>query len=858
MSARHLAAAVLAVAPLAVALFSCTEPGTSTSGAVSDLPLRLADLSVQLPADAGPGLLAAGADLTAAVRAITGQDGTGRAVLRVEVAADAALGPQGYRIRRDATGLRVAASTQIGAMYGIYRVIQDLGVQYLHPSETFTPSAPDAPLPDGYTDRAEKPAFERRGFHHHTQHPIPMSDYLLRPGREDFRDAVSRRIRWLARNRQNALSFHALNTLDLDTWLPYIRGIATEAAGLGVDLGVVVSFADQQQHNFKLVRPEDARPEDVQIRTGLDRMLEGGFRFVTFQIGTSEFTPPPDGAVLRWLDTAVAHLGADHPDVRPYAWIHITCGLTTPGGGRFFHQPLQSPARLGAMVHTTMFYTLSHPAPVYGCEDFSHQLEFMTAADGQREQIFFPETAWWLGFDNNLPLELPLTGWSRQQDVVRILAEHDVRGHITFTTGREWGYWRYDHFLTRLTWDATLTWDAYLQSIEPAVFPGFAAVTRDLTALQRTWLYERRPELIFYLSGELPQDEVGATAGLLARRPKIAFPKVLQWDAAAFAAWRDGELADLRAMGSEIAALVARLPATCGGEGRCVEAVTGIRLLADRVAQAVALYDGVVALRSGDETTARARLAEARALSAGAIDAIHAVEAFYRDPAAILREEKPETLTVYPFGYLWETHTGYFWTRRDDQLAALLDAPTGNEPWASPPDVVLAADGAAAVSVTQPDDPLLAGLLPPFIPPLLIAVTGTDPVVLTLAQDADRNGTPDTGTQLALSSAPTAFSAIAAGWDIAIHDAAGGLLGTLRLEPLTVTAAFDSGAPTQVDLAAEVESSALIAMIQSVAGIDTEGLSSLMKASWGLDPSVPLPARLPVGFRLTPSPLTRR
>ena len=56
-----------------------------------------------------------------------------------------------------------------------------------------------------------------------------------------------------------------------------------------------------------------------------------------------------------------------------------------------------------------MFYTLSDPAPVYDCEDFTHQLDYFEQAQ-HRELIYFPETAWWLGFDNNVPLATPIVG----------------------------------------------------------------------------------------------------------------------------------------------------------------------------------------------------------------------------------------------------------------------------------------------------------------------------------------------------------------------------------------------------------------------------------------------------------------
>ena len=119
--------------------------------------------------------------------------------------------------------------------------------------------------------------------------------------------------------------------------------------------------------------------------------------------------------MLRWLNLATEHLAVMHPEISPYAWIHTTCGLDreTGEGGPYYHLPLEADERLGAFVHTTMYYDLENPAPVYDCENFHHQRRFFDAADGQRELVYFPETAWWLGFDNNLPMVTPIVGRSR-------------------------------------------------------------------------------------------------------------------------------------------------------------------------------------------------------------------------------------------------------------------------------------------------------------------------------------------------------------------------------------------------------------------------------------------------------------
>ena len=322
---------------------------------------------------------------------------------------------------------------------------------------------------------------------------------MLKAGNEDYRKYVSNYLLWLLRNRQNTLSFHMLNTVDLDTWIPYLSDITAEAKTFGISVGFVTGFVDQQQNAFRLVMPDDPRPAEQQIIEKLDQFASTGIEVLGLQLGTSEFTKPDEALILDWLNLATAHLAMTRPELNLFAWIHITCGLNQENGTPYYHLPLDADQRLGALVHTTMFYTLDHPAPVYDCEDFTHQRDFLDEANQQREQVFFPETAWWLGFDNNVPLVNPITGLSREYDILEALPTWDINGHITFTTGKEWTYWQYDHYLAQVTWSGELTWSEYLTWISPIYKEHAQSVVNMITEwsqLQWNELYEENPEIL--------------------------------------------------------------------------------------------------------------------------------------------------------------------------------------------------------------------------------------------------------------------------------------------------------------------------------------------------------------------------
>jgi len=885
---------------LALSSLACDD------GAQEHHPSRIAPLGFELVVDASQAsaLSVAASDLVQAWVTIKGLDPSDEAirtsleyavapelvVVKVEPDALGELGEQGFSISaldfgRGRAGLEVRAATDTGAAYGLYDIAAELGVRYFHPKDTFFPSNPALTLPTTHYDgTAQKPSFALRGFHHHTQHPIPMSDFLLRPEGDGFRDEVSRELRWLLRNRQNALSFQLLKGVDLATWLPYIASISEEARGLGIQLGVVTSFADQQQNNYKLI--DDERPEDEQIRERLELLTQGGFSFITLQLGTSEFTKPTDLQALQWIETASATLADHHPDVELNIWIHTTCSLKADDGSYYYHLPQRSNSSVGAWVHTVMFHNLEDPAPVYDCDNFVQQQDFLREESGRRALSYFPETAWWLGFDNNLPLSLPITGTSRAHDIQDLLPDYDVSGHITFTTGREWNYWQYDHYLTRATWDRSISWEDYLQWIEPMYgVDGDSVYTllQGWTEQQVKDFFKEAPLIYFTLAGELPQDEVGERAGILARRPKRSYRSVLEMDDTTFAAWQTDELQRLRDMRATYAALLDQFPATAAGAssqstGLMKEVRVVSQVYVRRLEQAIELYEAVVeartwaveqqnptpdlAVRERAQVAANLHLEAARAISAAVEVELRDMEANYRYPVELLARMKPESLTSYPYGYLEQTSTAYFWHRRDDQLESFLARvfDESNDTWLTEPDLLFYTN-ASSTRLTAPDDPVAGSVIVSFVPQLLFGLLDYDAAAgtmsLLVAQDFNENFLPDEGlSEIRVDGALDGLG----GWSgdvgvfsLTVRDTSEVLLGTLDVQNahFTLELVVDGALPSDLGkgtLSGQVPSAGLLAIILAVPGIDVEGATNLLKQIYEVPVEDPLPELLEVAF----------
>ncbi|MBV71045.1 MAG: hypothetical protein CMH52_06800 [Myxococcales bacterium] len=841
-----------------LALAGCSaEPESST-------PLAL---DVVTPMESHPGLVRAAADLKLAARSISGarEDAPATHVVYVQITdVSTAFGDQGYTLESTSRGVEVTASTETGAMYGLYQIAGDLGARYIHPEQTIYPPNPSIEMPNYSGRDMTLPHFEMRGFHEHTQHPTVMSDYLLRPNIDEFRAGVSRYFRWLARNRQNQLTFHMLNTVDLEAWVPYMQDMVAEAREYGIRLGIIIGFVDQQQNAFRLVKPEDVDANtgesieaEVQITTKLDRFASTGIELLGFQIGTSEFTKPDEQLMLNWLNLATEHLSINHPLVKPFAWIHTTCGLErdTGQGGPYYHLPLDADERLGAFVHTTMFYDLEHPAPVYDCEDFQHQRRFFDAANNTRDLVYFPETAWWLGFDNNLPMITPIAARSRQYDVDTVLPAYTTLGHITFTTGREWTYWQYDHYLTQLTWDGQMSWSDYLGWLAPV----YQDSSVDLIQIFQKWtdfqwrdFYESDPELYFYLAGELPQDELGAAAGIIARPTKPSFKSIVELSDDAFSEWTASPFQRLIDMEKDYGLLLKDLPEQMPNN-LVGEAMIALRVSHLRMGHTLALFRGTSAVRSGDQSSAEAELATARQISERVKVYVQSMESLYRYPLTLLAMDKPDSLTTYPYGYLAQTRTAFFWTRRDNQLSSLIEA-TFNPPveaW----DQSLAHQyqgNSSDLQILVPESPLLATLLGGFVPNLLLGIQSGSMEMAILAQDRNSNDQPDVDSQLELSimASNGSWMASADQYTVEVVDEGGVRVGNFEfVAPEFEFFGSDLSTLDNFDLTARV-SSANIQSIVSPFGIEPDALGEILKTVWGLDPSDPLPDFLPLTLRV--------
>src|SRR5208337_1160418 len=63
--------------------------------------------------------------------------------------------------------------------------------------------------------------------------------------------------------------------------------------------------------------------------------------------------------------------------------------------------------KTGILIHTVMFYAIDEPsAPVYGLINFQGMLARAIQENKLRETWYWPESAYWVSFDNSVPMLL--------------------------------------------------------------------------------------------------------------------------------------------------------------------------------------------------------------------------------------------------------------------------------------------------------------------------------------------------------------------------------------------------------------------------------------------------------------------
>jgi len=592
------------------------------------------------------------------------------------------LPPEAFRLRmiqmENENLIVVLGADDRGAQYGLYRLLEILGFRFFHPEQTFIPEK-DEIFPPVELDLLEEPSYRRRGFHIHTMHPLPHTEFLMRDSPEHLTWA-QHYIDWLVRNQQNYFQWELLRTVDFDATLDHFRAIVDYAHQRRVEVGIVVTWVFAQQKAWRLV-PDMHAEGQAELEANLDRLMQVPWDHINLEMGSSEFTSVDDRIQVKWMDDTAAFLADNYPETEASVKVHCSSGQTAEhyGGINFNYLPQFADPRLGVYPHTVQFYDLQGPAPVYGNSDFSALYQWMLERIGERKVYYYPETAYWCSWDIDVPLFLPIYLYSRWKDIV-LLADKGLDGHVNFTSGDEWGYWFSDWSVARFTWNAAQDWTAapadYTAIFGPAAGPVLRQALQDLILHQEDLLIGFN--LAPYIAGEDTWDELGYLVGETTHPKPTTFSELYRLTAPGIVDLQGSAILGLEEMAESyrylwerVVSVQADVPSVAAPWYEELRDCFHVNYL--RTLHAYHLYAGAAFRRlheldelSDGEQLAQAHFTQAQAVTQNFYALMRKREAEYRYPV-FLSSGWGRSLTSYDYRYLWQASTGYWYKRYEKQ-----------------------------------------------------------------------------------------------------------------------------------------------------------------------------------------------
>jgi len=598
--------------------------------------------------------------------------------LRVGIVSDLGCG-ECYRLERVGSGVLVHAGGVLGAQYGLAATLEGAGFRFFTPTRPYLPARlADPALAPGFAAE-HRARMGLRGLHLHTLHTIEGFYDFWVPGAEHLAGA-RRVVDWVVKNRGNYLQWVALDDIqDADepavaaAWREHTRAIIDYAhlRGLKVGLGIQLFGASNLQQAFDLVDRADEANAEPAIRARLQVLAGLGLDRINLSFG--EFFGADPDAFVAAVNLAHGIILEVLPGVEVSAVIHVgkTQEVMYRGETLLYYFLVKfADMRIVPWIHTVMFYDLFEDAGgAYHHDDFHEHREFLLGrlAAGQRV-AYFPESAYWIAFDNSVPLYLPLyvrSRWHDQAEIARRAREGgfaDLGEHVLFSSGWEWGYWQHDYSVLRENFELPDHWGAELE----AMYAPFGAAGARLAAtiiavgeLQHDYLMIKR--LMPWLAARDAVIDIGDEAGILSQPDRPSYADLAALPPAERAAFRAAVVEPLAEFATGLRAQLgaARAAGMPDGPWRR-EVIDGIDVDQARAEFAESLLRAVLAGADGQSPTAWLARADA---------------AMERGRAAMLRRHgdrhdmRPELVdrnsnaTLYQYGYLYEADLLCYWDR---------------------------------------------------------------------------------------------------------------------------------------------------------------------------------------------------
>jgi hypothetical protein len=624
---------------------------------------------------------------------------------RVKTEVDSNTNIMAFKIdyRKKDRKFTIEAFDTINLIYGFYFLLQEkLGFLYIHPEEVYIPSDNRWRILDDFTiDGTSK--FEVRGYHLHTLHPIEMANFLFIES-EDYFLYVKNYIDHLVRCGQNCLQFYLLKSVDLKSWQTYAKKIVDYAHLRGIKIGVMVSIFRIQQYSFKLLK---LRRFNILsgAKKNIDMLSDVGFDHIAVEAPLGEFLPDLINifpGFIKKIEEYALKKGlifyyAKHIVKKDHKHMDPLSRLKHNNGDKVFFQ-----------FRTVMCYSmLEYCMGAYENDNFSFVYEDLKKYNKNRKNLFWPTATYWVAFDNSVPLFI-LHYLKARFDDINCCEQSKTYGHLTFSSGMEWGYWLIESSISQYTWrirenGVDINADKFFLLKKLLANNKMTKLWEDIFDVEEDFLFKQR--LLPELTGVDPFVEFPFFNHTFQPRQKYAFKYVMYKANNADIEEVNNIISKLSLFSSYVNDHLESLEKEMGKvicEANVYRLLTELllctRVLALRARHRAFLYKALILMNKKLKNCRAKRiiwivkkrrkmsistlkcLVEARKIRIKAEKIVKKVEKYYRYDKKLLTGEF-KNFTAYDFGYLFTVSNLFFWKREEEQVLKSRFDPFFNKLW---------------------------------------------------------------------------------------------------------------------------------------------------------------------------------
>ncbi len=587
----------------------------------------------------------------------------------------------------------VHGGSLLGVQYGLAQLLEEGGFRFYHPRQSLVPASVSLPATSPRFGRLFTPAKTLRGLHLHTLHPIEAHFDFMQPSPQHL-DGARRVIDWLVKNRGNYLQWSALNDITTDptilaAWQDHTRAIIDYAHARGITVGIDIQLfhGGNVQNAYDLVTDADLQAGDTHavIAQKLGPVV-GDLPFDKLGLSFGEFFGSSPDVFIQQVDNAYDALQAVRPGLEMTARIHVgnapSQHVQYQGQDILYYFLVQfANPNIIPWIHTVMYYDLFEDAGgAYLHDDFSQHRQFLlNRLQTHRRVAYFPESAYWIAFDDSVPTYLPVYMYTRWLDMNDIDQQSLAAGgdplteHALFSTGWEWGYWQNDYVTLRMNYETPDHWPGPIEDmLAPYGQKGaaLAAQIAQLAAVQHDALIGQR--LAPYMAGLDFLLEAGWSSGIVSQPRRPAFSDVAAMTPEARAAFSASVIAPLDQLAADTDAVAQAVDAIGldDNDPWLAEIRDGIAVDSARVRFVAALWRAAAVYADGGSVDALLAAAETALADGKRVVARRHAHLHDPDPSRLLDEDS--NATIYQYGYLNEADSLCYWQREQAQVRQLV------------------------------------------------------------------------------------------------------------------------------------------------------------------------------------------